>query len=257
MYAARGVTLNASYSNLKPASSVSPTRQALDAIPWLDAGAATREALAAQAMLHRLPAGALAFDQAETPAFALFLLAGSLKLVGVRGETEAVIEIVRPFDLVLPAAVVTGQPYLLRARVFEEAQLLLIGAEAFRAALVSDNAFCRAALAFVSSQLRRQVRATKGFRMRNAEERVAAYLIGLLSRDEGEEGIALTLDKGEIAAHLGMTRETFSRALTGLSAYGLRVEGRRLSISDVAAFRARFPSDPFIDGPEPATSSQL
>jgi CRP/FNR family transcriptional activator FtrB len=241
--------LNASHSN------PSPARQALDAIPWLgETAAATREALAAQAMMHRLPVGALAFDQAEAPAFALFLLGGSLKLVGVRGESEAVIEIVRPFDLVLPAAVVTGQPYLLRARVFEEAQLLLVGAEAFRAALERDNAFCRAVLAFVSTQLRRQLRATKGFRMRSAEERVAAYVLGLLGREETAAEIALALDKGEIAAHLGMTRETFSRTLAGLSAHGLRVEGRRLRIADVAALRARFPADPFIDGSDPAPS---
>jgi CRP/FNR family transcriptional activator FtrB len=241
-----------SVSLLNPkATSLPSPRQALDAIPWLEGVAErTRQALAAQAMLHRMPAGALAFDQAEVPAFAMFLLAGSLKLVGVRAELEAVIEIVRPFDLVLPAAVVTAQPYLLRARVFEEAQLLLIGAEAFRAALAADIAFCRAVLNCVSLQLRRQLRTTKGFRMRSAEERVAAYVIGLMERGQGEEEIALALDKGEIAAHLGMTRETFSRSLASLCAIGVRVEGRSLRIADVAAFRSRFPSDPFIDGPE-------
>jgi CRP/FNR family transcriptional activator FtrB len=233
-----------------PATWFSPARQALDRVPWLDGVAdATREKLAAQAMLHRLPAGALVFDQAEIPAFALFLMAGSLKLVGVRGDSEAVIEVARPFDLVLPAAVVTGQPYLLRARVFEEAQLLLIGAETFRAALAQDNSFCRAVVGCVSLQLRRQLKTAKGFRMRSAEERVAAYVVGLLTADEGQAEIAFSLDKSEIAAHLGMTRETFSRTLAGLAAHGVRVEGRRLHIADVAAFRARFPSDPFIDGP--------
>ena len=242
--------MNALFHTPAPNTLLSPARHALDRVPWLDGVAeGTRERLAAQAMLHRLPAGALAFDEAEIPAFALFLMAGSLKLVGVRGDSEAVIEVARPFDLVLPAAVVTGQPYLLRARVFEEAQFLLIGAETFRAALAQDNVFCRAVLGCVSLQLRRQLKAAKSFRMRSAEERVAAYVVGLLLANEGEAEIALGLDKGEIAAHLGMTRETFSRTLAGLAAHGVRVEGRRLRIADVAAFRARFPSDPFIDGP--------
>ena len=247
--------MNATATAPNPAATSTPARRALDSVPWLAGiGEITRDALAARAMLHRLPAGALAFDQAETPAFAQFLVAGSLKLVGVRGEGEAVIEIARPHDLILPAAVITAQPYLLRARVFEEAQLLLVAADAFREALTVDNAFCRAVLEFVAGQLRRQIRATKGHRLRSAEERVAAYVAGLLTRDSGDADVTLGLDKCEIATHLGMTRETFSRALTGLAAHGLRVEGRRLFIADAAAFRARFPSDPFIDAPELLTS---
>jgi CRP/FNR family transcriptional activator FtrB len=231
----------------------SPARQALDAIPWLaPVGAVTRQRLAEQSLIHRLPAGAMVFEQAETPAFALFLIAGSLKLVGVRGPAEAVIEAVRPFDMALPAAVVTGQPYLLRARVLEEAQILLVGAERFRAELARDNALCSAVLAHVSMQLRRQMRAAKSFRMRNAEERVAAYLGGLVLAAEGSAEIALTMDKSEIAAHLGMTRETFSRTLSGLAAQGVKVDGRKLRIADMAAFRARFPIDPFIDGADQA-----
>ena len=243
--------MNVTFTSTGPAATSTPTRRAFDSIPWLgEIGELTRDSLVARSMLHRLPAGALAFDQAETPAFAQFLIEGSLKLVGVRGDSEAVIEIARPHDLILPAAVITGMPYLLRARVFEEAQLLLVAADAFREALAADNAFCRAVLEFVAGQLRRQIRATKGHRLRSAEERVAAYIAGLRTRDAGEAEVTLILDKGEIAAHVGMTRETFSRALSGLSAHGVAVEGRLLRIADIAAFLARFPRDPFIDGPE-------
>jgi CRP/FNR family transcriptional activator FtrB len=150
--------------------------------------------------------------------------------------------------MVLPAAVVAGQPYLLRARVVEEAQLLLVSAERFRAALAQDNALCRAVLTAVSLQLRRQLRAAKSFRMRSAEERVAAYVCGLVRGSGGPAEIALPTEKSEIAAHLGMTRETFSRTLSRLAEHGVSVDGRRVAVADVAAFRARFPRDPFIDG---------
>ena len=227
----------------------SPVRMALGAIPWL-AGVSgpTLDALAAHAMLHRLPAGALAFEQAETPAFAQFLVSGRLKLSGIREPAEAVIDIVQPFDLVLPAAVISGQPYLLRGRVFEEAQLVLVAADAFRAALSSDSAFGGAVLGFVALQLRRQLRAAKSFRLRSAEERVAAYLNDLIPADAGPADVTLSFDKSEIASHLAMTRETFSRSLASLSAHGVRTDGRRLSIADIASFRARFPYDPLIDG---------
>ncbi|MDE3176601.1 MAG: helix-turn-helix domain-containing protein [Pseudomonadota bacterium] len=235
----------------------STARQAIDALPCFAAvPERTREALAAQALLHRLPPGALLFEQAEIPVFALFLLSGSLRLVGVRGQTEAVIETARPFEPVLPAAVVTERPYLLRGRVFEEAQLLLIEAATFRAALGEDIALCRAMLDSVAVQLRRQLRAAKSFRLRSAEERVAAYLAGQLAEAKGSVEIALVSDKTEIAAHLGVSRETFSRTLSGLSARGVSVDGKRLRIHDVAAFLARFPPDPFIDDSGPLLTTE-
>src|ERR1017187_1058981 len=79
----------------------SPAHMALRDISWLtDVPRKTLEALAAQAMLHRVPAGSLLFEQAETPAFAQFLLAGSIELLGVRARAETLVELLRPVALV-------------------------------------------------------------------------------------------------------------------------------------------------------------
>ena len=56
------------------------------------------------------------FEQSETPTFAQILLAGSVELLAARGKDEFRTELVHPIDLLLPAAVLTRQPYLLRAR---------------------------------------------------------------------------------------------------------------------------------------------
>ena len=44
--------------------------------------------LAGHAVLHRMPAGSMLFEQAETPAFAQILVAGTVELLGVRGKDE-------------------------------------------------------------------------------------------------------------------------------------------------------------------------
>ena len=140
----------------------SPVLDALRSVAWLhEVPRRTLDVLSAEAMLHRVPSGSLVFEQAETPAFAQFLLAGSVELLGVRGQAEALIELLQPVDLIIPAAVVSGQPYLMRARVYEEAHLLLIGAEAFRRAMATDHALCRAVLGCLAAQFRRQVRTAK------------------------------------------------------------------------------------------------
>jgi CRP/FNR family transcriptional activator FtrB len=229
-----------------------PVHDVFRSISWLqEVPRKALDALAAEAMLHRMPAGSLVFEQAETPAFAQFLLAGSVELLGVRDQVETLIELLQPIDLIVPAAVVGGQPYLMRARVYEEAHLLLIRAEAFRQAVASDRALCRAVLGCLAAQFRRQVRVAKNLKLRSAEERVGCYLVALLRRDAGPVTIKLPIEKRLIASQLGMTRETFSRVLSGMARFGIRVVGDVLQIEDSTAARARFPLDPLIDGSEP------
>lgn len=234
-----------------PAVTVPPATamEALRSVPWLGAVApATLERLAAQAMVIRLPKGAQIFDQAEIPTFAQFLLAGSIELLGVRGEEETLIELTRPVDVLLPAAVLGALPYLVRARVRQDAVLLLVQADVFRAAVAADQALCLAMLACQATQFRRQMKLAKAIRLRSAEERVGGFLLALAEARAGSDEIRLPLEKRQIASQLGMTRETLSRTLPAMPRHGLRVVGDRLLVEDMATARAAFPFDPLIDG---------
>lgn len=235
-------------------SQVTTPREALAAAPWLGAvPAAVLDRLAELAVLHRLPAGSIVFEQAETPAFAQFLIGGSVELLGIRGREEAFVELVRPVDLLLPAAILNRQPYLLRARVLSGARLLMVQADAFREAVVTDHALCLAVLACQAAQFRRQIKLAKNIRLRSAEERVGCYLLRLAESVAPGAPARLPLEKRLIASELGMTRETFSRALAAVARHGLRVEGDLVFLEDAAAARARFALDPLIDGAETLT----
>jgi CRP/FNR family transcriptional activator FtrB len=235
----------------------SPARAALQSVVWLrQVPARTMDALATQAVLHRIPAGSLLFEQAESPVFAQFLLAGSIELLGVRDLVETLVELLRPVDLIIPAAVLGGQPYLMRARVYEEAHLLLVPAEAFRDTVASDHALCRAVLGCLAAQFRRQVRLQKNLKLRSTEERVGCYLVSLLGSSDTDITIRLPVEKHLIASQLGMTRETFSRALSGMARFGMLVRGETVHVANPAATRAHFPLDPLIDGSEPILTLQ-
>jgi len=144
----------------------------------------------------------------------------------------------------------------MRARVLEEPRLLLVSAETFRQAMASDHALCRAVLGCLAAQFRRQVRAAKNLRLRSAEERVGCYLVAPFQREDRATRVALTNSKKEIAAQLGMTREVFSRTLSGMEKFGMRVAGKILEVEDATAAKARFPLDPLIDGIEPIVPLQ-
>ncbi len=233
------------------------TREVLGSIAWLgQVASATLDTLAAQAMLHRLPAGSIVFEQADTPVFAPFLLAGSIELLGLRDQTETLVELLHPVDLVVPAAVLGHQPYLVRARVYEEAHLLLVPAETFREAVASDHALCCAVLGCLTAQYRRQVRLQKNLKLRSSEERVGCYLVALMGSSDTDITVRLPVEKHLIASHLCMKRETFSRALAGMARFGMSVRGDTVHVADAAAARACFPLDPLIDGVESISSFQ-
>jgi CRP/FNR family transcriptional activator FtrB len=224
--------------------------QALRRVSWLgDVPDVTLTALADQSALHRAPAGVQLFEQAEIPGIAQFLLAGAVELLAVRNGEETLVELVGPVDLILPAAVLSRQPYLVRARVQADALLLMVPAEAFRRTVASDHAFCLAVLSCQTAQLRRQMRQAKSIRLRSAEERLGHYLLALA--EAGDDEVRLPHGKRLIASQLGMTRETLSRALPAMTRHGLRVVGDLLHLDDLGAARAAFPFDALIDGAEP------
>ncbi len=230
---------------------VATARDALGRVPWLDAvPQPTLDMLAQHAVLHRMPPDSQLFEQAETPNFALLLLSGSVELLGVRGKEETLVEFVRGPDLILPAAVLNQQPYLMRARVLGEAWLVMIQAAAFRDAVASDHALCLAVLACQAAQFRRQIKHAKNLQLRSAEERIGCYLTQLLNGAAVGEPVRLPLEKRLIASQLGMTRETFSRTLNVVARHGIRVDGDMVTLADPAAAQARFRLDPLLDGPE-------
>src|ERR1039458_5371333 len=148
------------------ASLSAPTaRTALGETPWLGGvPTATLDRLADLAVLHRVPSGSTLFEQAETPSFAHLLVSGSVALLGVSGTAETLIELVRPIDLLLPAAVLNRQPFLARGRVLEEAHLVLIQADAFRDAIATDHALCLAVLGCQAARFRRQIKLAKNLK---------------------------------------------------------------------------------------------
>jgi CRP/FNR family transcriptional activator FtrB len=171
-------------------------------------------------------------------------------------RVETLIELSRPVDLIIPAAVLAGQPYLMRARVYDKAHLLLVPAEAFRDAVASDRALCRAVPGCLTAQFRRQVRLQKNLKLRSTEECVGGYIVSLLGLSGTDIIVRLPVEKHLIASQLGMTREKFSRALSGMARFGMLVRGETVQIANAAVARAHFSLDPLIDGSEPISPLQ-
>lgn len=223
-----------------------------EGLPLFRALSASKRAdLLRNVVVHSVASGTVLFEQGDVPTFQLIVLAGSAQLFGRSTEgREVLIEAVRAPDLVIPAAVLTGAPYLMQARVPEPSRFLLIHAAAFRAAVDADPLLAHAVIGSLAQQFRRMVRQIKNLKLRTATQRVGCYLLALSQRQRTPDKAVLPFEKMLIASELGITRESFSRALSNLSNSGIRVDGQIVVIHDALRLAAECGFDPASDGPE-------
>ncbi|WP_368904752.1 helix-turn-helix domain-containing protein [Taklimakanibacter lacteus] len=203
------------------------------------------------AVVHGVGSGTVLFEQGDAPTFQLVVLSGSAQLFGRSTEgREVLIETVRAPDFIIPAAVVTGAPYLMRARVPEPSRFLLIHAAAFRAAIDADPVLAHAVIGSLAQQFRRMVRQIKNLKLRSSTQRVGCYVLALSKRQGTPDRVILPYEKNLIASELGITRESFSRALSKLESSGIEVDGQTIAIRDRERLAAQCMPDPLIDGPD-------
>lgn len=222
----------------------------LEEIPLLRGlSAAARDGLIRSAIQHSVPAGTILFEQGAAPTFQIVVLSGSVQLFGQSASgREVLVEAVTAPELIIPAAVVTGAPYLMQARVPEPSTFLLIQAEAFRAAVFADPAVAHAVIDSLSEQFRRMVRQVKNLKLRSSIQRVGCYVLALSERQGTPGRAVLPYEKSLIASELGIVRESFSRALTGLEGWGVRVRSNMVTILDPERLARECEFDPLIDG---------
>lgn len=212
---------------------------------------ANRAELLQNAVVHTVTPGTVLFEQGEMPTFQYVVMAGSVHLLGRSSAgREVLIEVVAPPDLIVPAAVATGSPYLMRARIPEPSRLLLIHAGVFRRAMLREPLLAQQVIGSLAGQFRRLVRQVKNLKLRTGTERVGCYLLALSERQGTPHRAILPYGKTLIASELGMTRESFSRGLAALQGDGVSVQDETIAIRDARHLATVCGLDPLIDDPE-------
>jgi CRP/FNR family transcriptional activator FtrB len=151
------------------------------------------------------------------------------------------VEILAAGEAFVIPAVMLRLPCPVTAIALAPCRLIAIPAEDVRAAAAADPGLMRAAMEQVARQWRLMVDQVVDLKTRDATQRAARFLLRRLSSLRG--AVDLPEPRAAIAARLGMTPESLSRALHGLEAAGLlRLQGRRVDVPDRAALlRATLP----------------
>ena len=200
----------------------------------ISAGEAAMARLLRSGFTQLLPRGAVLFEQGEAPGFLHLLLAGSIGLKA-RDETQAetIVEILGAGELFLAPAAILGLPYLASAVALTEVRVLIIPADDFREGVAQDPALARATIELLARHWRLMVDQVVDLKLRSAERRVARFLARRVAEETGAGSAELPEPRAALAARLGLTPETLSRALSALESQGLvRLSPRRADIAD-------------------------
>lgn len=199
------------------------------------------------AFVQSLPRGAMLCTQGEAPEFLHAVLSGRVALLGLgAGRVEMVVEFFNAGDMLIVPAVLLDAPYLMSARVVDEARVLFIPAAHVRQAIKNEHGLAAAIALHMAEHWRRVIRQIKDLKLRSATERLAAYIVALTPKSGAGTGIQLPEDRRLVAQRLGMTPESLSRAFAELRALGVGGRGRTVTVADLPRLRAYCQYDDLI-----------
>ncbi len=210
------------------------------------------EFLAAASRLIFLPAGQVLFRRG-TPSTGFYVVReGRMQLsVSNSGGVVKVLEIISPGGAFGHAVMFVRDPYPVDATALIDTHLVFVPVTAVDRLIEGDPAVARLMLASMAKRLQAKVQDIAALSLQSATQRIVAYILGAMRDDGAHTAPSATVElpalKQVLASRLGMTPETFSRAMRSLAGDGLlTVEGSTVRIPDRQAL------DAYVTGATPS-----
>ena len=119
------------------------------------------------------------------------------------------------------------------AKAVNETELLLLPYDALEISAKNDDVVSSKIIKALNSTIFLLELQLEHASTMNAAQRVGCFILRLSNNKQNNIKITLPYDKTLVAAYLGMKRETFSRALYDLRAYGVSVERHVLLVKNI------------------------
>lgn len=195
------------------------------------------QTLLSNSFMQNFSAGKQIIQQGDTPTHLYFIIEGSIKTVrySTEGE-EATIRMLRTGETFMDAVIFMGGKSPINAMTLEDSRFLMIPAETVRRHALYDAQFACNLLRIVTKHYKNAMQQIDSIITKSPVERLGYYFLKQhLEQDPQSMDIALPFQKSTIANHLGMTPETFSRALAQIKKMGIDVDQENLTLRDAYA----------------------
>ena len=181
----------------------------------------------------------LLFRQGD-PATAFFIVIdGWVKLYRITPSgDETVIHILTKGESFAEAVAFTGNRYPATAEAVTDARIARVPADHIVRCIRESPDIALAMIASTSQHLHHLVQQIEQLKAQSGVQRVAEFIASLSLVQQGKCAIALPYDKVLIAARLGLTPESLSRAFAKLRAVGVVIDSSQVVIRDIAKLRS-------------------
>lgn len=168
------------------------------------------------------------------PTALLLILGGRASLVAKAADQNAVLGLLEPGCIIMPATVLQPAAYPLTATAVEPTRIASIPIGEVRAAMAADPRLLTLLSQSIADNWQLAIGQLKDQRLLSAPQRFAAYLVRLAGGRRGQVAFDINEDRKTLASLLGMTPENLSRTIGQLRHIGVVLNGRHVEIGDVA-----------------------
>lgn len=178
------------------------------------------------------------FRQGE-PATAFFIVIdGWVKLYRItQSGDETVIHILTNGESFAEAVAFTGNRYPATAEAVTDTRVARIPADHIVRCIRESPDIALAMIASTSQLMHHLVQQIEQLKAQSGVQRVAEFIASLSLAEHGPCAIALPYDKVLIAARLGLTPESLSRAFARLRSVGVVINASHVVVKDIAKLR--------------------
>lgn len=181
---------------------------------------------------HRFTAGELICSSGDRLDKLHILDRGIVELCLLRETTDCSVLLLSAGDVLFPAAALFDEPCLTSARTVTPVQTIALEIEAVRAEARCNPGMAMDLSTVVGGQWRMAVRHILDIRCRSVPQRLAGFLLRLVDESTLQDKAELPFSKGALAARLGASPETLSRAIQTIAKQGLLIRGREIVVRD-------------------------
>ena len=185
--------------------------------------------------MTRQARGEVLFHQGDPADGFYYVASGRVQLTVVnRSGTEATVEVIAEGETFGEAMVFLGRPYPVTATALADSVLYFVATEFIDAIIADNQRATRRLLTNLSIRNHQLVTHIATLGLENATQRVCTYLLAAAGQTPADKEIVevtLADSKRVIANRLGLTPETFSRALRRLAdEHLIKVQGSHIKL---------------------------
>lgn len=191
----------------------------------------------AYSLIQDHEAASLLVQQGDTPDGVYLIIEGSAKTLRLNenGE-EATIRMLEAGDTCMEAVLFMGGPSPISVQTLTKCKLLMIPEKVVRVHVLDDAQFAVNILRIVTRHYKNAMHQIDAMQIKSPLQRIGYYFLNR-HLEAGHDNLKFTLPfkKQIIANYLGMTPETFSRALKQMQAMGIHVDDNVINMKDAYA----------------------